>query len=128
MPTEADLWNFLPWGYLLTVCIELPILWLGLSQPHSIRTRLIAGFGLTAITYPIVILVLPVLVWQPFGRIAYLSVAETFAPLVECLVFYLAFEQEKRSANVARDMATILAANVCSFVGGEFMISHWFSA
>ena len=35
---------------------------------------------------PIVVLVLPPLLWQPFGRTWYLVVAETFAPVAECLL------------------------------------------
>src|SRR5687767_7690885 len=85
----ADLWSFLLWGYPTTVLIEAPILWLGLSPRHPWTTRLAAGFWLTGCTYPIVILVLPLLI-GPYWL--YLLVAETFAPLAECLLFYAAFD------------------------------------
>ena len=58
-PTE--LWRFLPIGYLFTISIETPILLVGLSSRHSLRRRLLAGIWLTACTYPIVTLVLPLL-------------------------------------------------------------------
>ncbi len=53
--TAEELWAFLPWGYLLTVLIEIPILLFGLSSSHRPAKRLIAGFWLTACTYPIVV-------------------------------------------------------------------------
>ena len=62
-PLPNEMWDFLLRGYLLTIMIELPILWFGLSPHHSRGTRLWAGCWLTACTYPIVILVLPLTVW-----------------------------------------------------------------
>lgn len=44
-PDPAALWRFLPWGYLLTVALELPVLLVGLSPRHSQRDRLVAGFA-----------------------------------------------------------------------------------
>jgi hypothetical protein len=75
-PDTAALWWFLPWGYLFTVAVELPVLLVGLAPRHSLRDRLVAGLALTAFTYPIVICVLPPLVWEPWGRTWYLAVAE----------------------------------------------------
>ena len=86
-PTE--LWRFFPLGYLLSVLIETPILVVGLSQRHPIRRRLFAGVWLTACTYPIVVLVLP-LALASVSRAKYLVVAETFAPVAECVLFWLA--------------------------------------
>ena len=80
---SRELWRFLPVGYLFTVLIEAPILLLGLSPRHSMRRRLLAGFWLTACTYPIVVLVLPLLIAD---RTVYLSVAEVFAPFAECMM------------------------------------------
>ena len=71
--------------------LEAPILLIGLSLRHRLRNRLLAAIWVNACTYPIVVLVLPYLVWVPFGRIAYLAVAETFAPVAECSLFWLAF-------------------------------------
>ena len=120
MPPDPDaLWRFLPVGYLGTVAIEVPVLLVGLSPRHSIRDRLVAGVALTAFTYPIVICVLPPLVWEPWGRPWYLAVAETFAPAAECLLFRLAFGPAPDRRSAARDAATIVLANLLSFGLGE---------
>jgi len=118
--SPLELWRFLPLGYLFTIAIEIPILLFGLSPRHSKRARLIAGVWLTACTYPVVTLVLPLLC-ENYSRAAYLAVAEVFAPVAECLLFWLAFgtaaEFGKRS--MWRDFAVIIAANVASFLLGE---------
>ena len=116
--TAEELWAFLPGGYLLTIAIEIPILWLGLSPSHPRDRRLIAGCWLTACTYPIVILVLPWVGGARWGYMAYLAVAETFAPLAECLLFRAAFPIPSRRTAALRDMAAIVAANIASFVVG----------
>jgi hypothetical protein len=76
----SELWHFLPFGYLLTILIETPVLLIGLSRRHSIKRRLVAGVWLTACTYPIVVLVLP-LVFANYSRALYLTIAEIFAPV-----------------------------------------------
>ncbi len=134
MYDAADLWLFLPLGYFLTICLEIPVLFVGLSTQHSWRRKLLAGFWLTACTYPIVILVLPLLLEERFGRIVFLTVAESFAPLAECLLFWLAFYQggngedgtaEKRGVFL-RDMTAIVAANLASFlIGGAMLWLFW---
>lgn len=119
----TDLWLFLPLGYAITVAIELPILLLGLSSVHRWPRRLAAGLWLTACTYPIVVLVLPlVLAEQP--RWVYLLVAETFAPLAECALFALAFRRD--GARWPRDYLVIVGANLASFGVGELwhMLVH----
>jgi len=130
MPTPEHLWAFLPLGYLLSVAFELPVLLFGLSAAHSRRRRVAVAFWLTACTYPVVVLVLPFLVWEPYGRTAYLFAAETFAPVVECALFYLAFDGRggvSRGESV-RDMAAIVVANLASFTGGEMLLhTGWFS-
>lgn len=126
--TPDDLWRFLPLGYLLTVIVEAPILVLGLSPQHTIKRRLFAGFWLTACTYPVVVLVLPLL-FEPGSRAAYLIVAETFAPLAECLLFWAAFlaGKEISSASRWRDFGVIIAANLASFAAGEVLNAYdWF--
>src|SRR4029453_8939724 len=85
-----ELWHFLPLGYLLTISIETPILCVGLSRRHPLTRKLLAGVWLTACTYPVVTLVLPLL-FSPNSRGLYLVVAETFAPVAECVLFWLAF-------------------------------------
>ncbi len=125
-PTE--LWRFLPIGYLLTIAIETPILLLGLSTRHPRRRRLVAGVWLTACTYPIVTLVLP-LMFANRSRALFLLVAEVFAPVVECVLFWLAFgtNVEVGRRPMWRDFATIVIANVASFLVGEVLNAwQWF--
>lgn len=120
--SPLELWRFLPLGYLLTIAIETPILFFGLAPRHPKRHRLLAGLWLTAATYPIVTLVLPLLL-ENYSRVVYLVVAETFAPVAECILFWLAFgsaaELGKRS--MWRDFAAIVLANLASFTAGEIM-------
>lgn len=116
--TAEELWAFLPWGYLLTILIEIPILLFGLSPSHRPAKRLIAGFWLTACTYPIVVLVLPFTVGARWGEVAYLATAEVFAPVAECLLFRAAFPIPAARAAAVRDWAAIVAANVASFLIG----------
>ena len=124
----TDLWRFLPVGYLFTVALETPILWLLLSPRHTQRRRLFAGLWLTACTYPIVVLVLPAL-FADSSRAVYLLAAETFAPAAECLLFWLAFGREKTAhgSSLWRDFAAITAANLVSFLAGEAAGAYrWF--
>ena len=111
------LWRFLPLGYLFSIAIETPILVLGLSPHHSKRRRLLAGIWLTACTYPIVVLVLPLLLVN-HSRGLFLLVAEVFAPVAECLLFWLAFGKETRW----RDFGVIVIANIASFLAGEIIL------
>jgi hypothetical protein len=124
----SDLWRFLPLGYLLSILIETPILLLGLSYRHSFKRKLLAGVWLTACTYPIVTLVLPLIFFES-SRTVYLLVAETFAPVAECVLFWLAFGDwdEVGKASMWRDFAAIVLANLASFSAGEILNNyHWF--
>jgi len=112
--SPLDLWRFLSIGYLLTIAIETPILLFGLSRNHPVRRRFLCGIWLTACTYPIVTLVLPLLLVN-YSRGFYLLIAETFAPVAECLLFWLAFGNETKW----RDFAVIATANLASFLAGE---------
>ena len=111
--SSSELWRFLPLGYLVTIAIEVPILFFGLSAHHAKLRKIVAGVWLTACTYPIVTLVLPLLLVDG-SRAFYLLVAETFAPVAECILFWLAFGKEARW----RDFGAIVIANVASFVIG----------
>ena len=113
-----ELWRFLPIGYLLTIAIETPILLIGLSSHHPKSWRILCGIWLTACTYPIVVLVLP-LVFVNQSRAVFLSVAEVFAPVAECLLFWCAFGKETKW----RDFAVIVVANLASFLLGEILNS-----
>ena len=126
--SPSELWRFLPFGYLLTILIETTILVLGLSRRHSLKRKLFAGVWLTACTYPIVVLVLPLL-FAPDQRVLYLLVAETFAPVGECILFWLAFGDQDAvgTSSMWRDFATIIVANLASFGIGEVMNAwRWF--
>ena len=123
-----DLWRFLPLGYLLTILIETPILIIGLSKRHSFKRKVLAGVWLTACTYPIVVLVLPLL-FVDTSRALYLLVAETFAPVAECILFWLAYGEveELGKRSMWRDFATIVVANLASFLAGEVLNAYgWF--
>jgi hypothetical protein len=119
----ASLWRFLPLGYLLSIALETPVLLVGLSAHHGLGRRLFAGVWLTACTYPIVILVLPLCFDLPEQRAAYLLTAETFAPLAECALFWAGFgtRQEWGRLSMWRDFAAITAANLVSFGVGELL-------
>ena len=123
-PDPATLWSFLPWGYLMTVVIEMPVLIVGLSPRHCMRDRVAAGLALTAFTYPIVVCVLPPLVWGPCGRVWYLVVAETFAPVAECLLFRLAHGPAPSRRSAIRDATVIVLANLLSFGAGQAWVSR----
>jgi hypothetical protein len=123
--SSNELWRFLPIGYLLTIFIETPVLVVGLSRRHALSRKLLAGVWLTACTYPIVTLVLPLL-FAPDRRVAYLLVAETFAPVAECVLFWLAFgtPHHAGTASMWRDFTAIIVANLASFGVGE-MLNAW---
>src|SRR5262249_9646907 len=101
-------------GYGFSIAIETPILLLGLSPRHPWKDRLFAGVWLTGCTYPIVTLVLPFFV---SSHVLYVTIAETFAPVAECALFWLAFtkRQPGGSASLWRDSAVIVVANLASF-------------
>jgi hypothetical protein len=117
----AELWRFLPIGYVFSIAIETPILILGLSPRHRFGRCVFAGIWLTACTYPIVVLVMAPLLLP--DRRLYLAVAEIFAPAAECALFWLAFGE--RSEWLRRsmwwDFTAITLANLASFGAGELM-------
>jgi hypothetical protein len=122
------LWLFLPIGYLTTILIETPILVFGLSPKLSLKQRILCGIWLTACTYPIVVLVLPTLLGS-ISWTLYIVVAEIFAPLAECILFWLAFrgQQEFVTKDWIRCFIAIVVANLASFGIGEILNSfRWF--
>src|SRR6266536_3257413 len=105
--SPSELWRFLPLGYLLTILIETPILCVGLARRHPLRRKLFAGVWLTACTYPIVTLVLPLL----FSA--------------DCILFWLAFGKgEVLDKASIRDFLAIIFANLASFGIGE-IVNAW---
>ncbi len=124
----GDLWRFLPLGYLVTILIETPILFFGLSQKLTTRQKLACGVWLTACTYPIVVLVLPAIFFGQ-SRALYLLVAEIFAPVAECILFWLAFRGRDilEKGDWTRSFAAIVIANLASFGVGEILgFFGWF--
>ncbi len=122
------LWLFLPVGYLATILIETPVLLFGLSPKLSLKHKLLCGIWLTACTYPIVVLVLPAIFLES-SRNLYLLVAETFAPLGECVFFWLAFRGRGllETNDWVRSFAAIVLANLASFGIGEIINYYqWF--
>ncbi len=121
---SADQLSWMPLYYLLTVAVELPVLWVALSKRHPPRTKLFAGFWLTACTYPVLWLVLP-----PFfdTRWLYLLVGETVVPLAECVLFWAVFVRGRPSNPRAtvRDMTAIFGANLASFGFGLLLERLW---
>ena len=126
--SPSELWRFFPLGYLFSILIETPVLLIGLSRRHPIRRRLLAGIWLTACTYPIVVLVLP-FAFTNSSRAVYLVVAEVFAPVAECVLFWLAYGDSEQVGKVSmwRDFGAIVLANLASFIGGEILGAYdWF--
>jgi len=115
-----DLWLFLPVGYMLTIVVETPILVAGLPTTLSLRQKLLCGVWLSACTYPIVVLVLPTIFFGR-SRVVYLFVAETFAPVAECFLFWLAFRNKNllNAGQWAHSFIAIVFANLASFGVGE---------
>jgi hypothetical protein len=66
---------------------------------------------------------------QGFTRTGYLLVAEAFAPVAECLIFWLAFRGrvEFETLDWVRAFLAIVIANLASFGIGE-VVNHyrWF--
>src|SRR5262245_42243392 len=124
----SELWLFLPVGYLITILVETPILLIGLSPKVTFKQKLLCGVWLTACTYPIVVLVLPTLM-QGFPRWEYLSIAEIFAPVAECMLFWLAFRVKNllETSDWVRCFVAIVIANLASFGMGEILNFYdWF--
>jgi hypothetical protein len=117
----SGLWAGFLIGYLFSITVETPILFIGLSARHSWRRRLFVGVWLTACTYPVVVLVLP---FSFRSKPIYVIVAESFAPVAECALFWLAFGEGEwdRSPWPWRDFAVILLANLTSFGLGEVFL------
>jgi hypothetical protein len=124
----SELWAFLPLGYVFTIAIETSVLLVGLPDKISLKQKLWCGVWLTACTYPIVVLVLPTIFFGQ-SRVLYLAVAEVFAPVAECLLFWLAIRGKivLGSGDWLRCFLAIILANLASFTAGE-LLNHfaWF--
>lgn len=121
--TPYGAWLFFVVGYVATISVELPVLYFGLTGRHSTSDRFMFAFMLTAFTYPIVILVMPMLL-NPFGRLAYVVIAEVFAPLAEVALFRFV-DDRKIISRLDRDAVFIVVANMLSFLLGQAFLSEW---
>jgi hypothetical protein len=115
--------------WVATVAIETTVLAVLLSPRHGWRVRLFAGMWLSACTLPVVWLALPDALPMTFSRAAVVAVAEVFALLTECGIFWWAFIRPRppdRRATI-RDLVAIVAANLASFVTGEavWLLLSW---
>ena len=123
-----ELWSFLPLGYAATILIETPILLWGLSRRHSWKKKIGSSLWLTACTYPIVVLVMPLLILRPWGLTAYILIAETFAPAAECALFRATDTQYDFRSSLTlsrwRDAGAIVLANLASFLIGEVWMAN----
>ena len=87
-------------------------------SPYTTSQRVAAGLWLTAVTYPIVALVLPLLMWPHWSYVAYVIVAELFAITTECLLFRLLWR------GTVRDLAVVALANVVSATLGGWWVAR----
>jgi hypothetical protein len=122
VPDPDALWRWLPVGYAITVALEAPVLMAGLGQPalpgdrrYTVRERMAAALWLTAVTYPVVAVALPLLLWPRASYATYAMVAETFAITVECALFRVVWR------GTARDLAVVALANVVSAAVGWWL-------
>ncbi len=111
----------------LTVLLEGVVLWFALSPAHSSGVRLLAAVWLSTCTLPLVQFVFPLLSLVGWPRWVWVSSAELFAPVAECLLFRqlvatTSGPSPSRSATW-RDNAAIVAANLFSFTTGEALVS-----
>lgn len=104
-----------------TIAIETAVLAAGLSPRHDWRVRLFAGAWLSCCTLPIVGLVLPDALPVTVPWPVVVAVAEVFAPLAECGLFWWACIRPRPPDMRAtvRDLAAIVVANLASFTAGE---------
>lgn len=111
-------------GYLLTISMETPILFFGLANRYSLKQKLFAGAFLTACSYPFVAVFFP-MIWDPYENYnTYIVVSEIFAPLSECVIFAWLFQRRKPGLTLKQrmfDFAAIIAANLFSYLFGEFL-------
>jgi len=125
----GTLWLLLIFGYLLTILIELPVLICGLSSKYSSLETIVNGFLLTALTYPVVVMVLPAIFtgmaeWGSTVEQRTLPLQRRSPLLPKCCSFDISTAQSL-IARPDRDAAVIVTANRASFLLGEAGLSRW---
>ncbi|WP_291988558.1 hypothetical protein [Luteitalea sp.] len=129
IPSPEALWRWVPLGFVLTVALELPVLLVGLSPwgrsrwraapPHpTVGQRGAAAVWLTAVTYPIVAVALPLVLWPRAPYAIYVGVAEAFAITGECLLY------RKVWGGTRSDLVVVAMANVVSATVG-MLVTAW---
>lgn len=101
---------------LFTVVLESLVLFLCLTPDIQPRQRLIAGLSLSLITFPFVNILFPMLL-SPFeNKIVFYVIAEMFACLTECLLFWFFFNRSKtKDKQFFSNIIAIVFANFFSF-------------
>ncbi len=129
MTSLGTLWLLLLFGYALSVLIEVPILLMGLTSSNRLSETIVNGLLLTALTYPVVIMVLPATFTAIGlnGRGLFLLVEGTFAPIAEML-FFRYLTSKPLLSRLDRDSFVIVFAKLASFLLGEAGLSHWLAA
>jgi hypothetical protein len=118
----SSLLLFFPLGYFATVALEAPWLLFGLSPSTSLRQKVFASFWLTACTYPIVAITLPLLLGSESSNYyLYLLLAESFAIAAECALFTYAFHLRSTQSQI-RNTGVIAMANLSSFGFGSLIL------
>ena len=109
--------------WLLTVLIEGAVLWFALEPRYPTRLKLHAAWWLSTCTLPLVHFVFPLAADLGAPRWLWLTGAEIFAPLAECLLFRALVTHDTRGVRRAtvRDMLAIVLANLASFGAGVWL-------
>lgn len=108
-------------AWVATIVIETAVLAVLLSPRHGWWVRLFAGAWLSACTLPVVWLVLPDVLPAALSSAAVIAVAEVFAPLAECGLFWWACirPRPRNASATVRHWTAIIVANLSSFAIGE---------
>jgi hypothetical protein len=111
--------------FVFTITVETLVLLAGLSKRHSISRRFAAGVWLSACTYPLLWMVLPVFLPPERNLALYLAVGESFVPVAECALFWQVFQRGRdfNHSELWRDWTVIFIANLASFGLGELVWS-----
>jgi len=104
-PLNETSGRFLPLGYLFSFLIETPICSSVCRRGIRSGAECSPESGLTACTYPIVVLVICRSLSPAPRAQFYLIIAETFAPVAECALFWLAYGEAEQfgKASMWRD-------------------------